>query len=568
MDRITKSLLDEFASEHDLTSLAEDKQFEHFASYLMVRRHYAETFEPGEIVTGAGGDTGIDAIAIVVNNVLVTDAATVDELLKINGYLEVVFVFIQADRSPHFDSSKIGNFGFGIRDFFSSTPQLPRNRAVQNSAAIMSEIYRRSSKFMRGNPACRGYYVTTGKWVGDPTLVARFQAEIRDLLATGLFKDVDIQPIGAVGIQRSYNQSRNAISREFLFANRTVVPEIAGVKEAHLGFIPADEFLKIICDEEGWLIRSLFYENVRDWQNYNEVNSEIRDTLLSSDRDRFVLMNNGITIIARTLQTTANRFVIGDFQVVNGCQTSHVLYDNKNLLEGVRVPIRLISTQDEGVIGAIIRATNRQTEVRREQFFALTDLAKKIEHYFASFPAGQQLYYERRSRQYDSLPIEKTRVVTQTSLIKAYGAMFLGEAHRTTRDFSALAEKVGKEMFLEEDKLDPYYTSAFALYKIEYQIRNQRLDAKYNRARFAMIYAARILANPHPLPPRNSRNMEKYCATISRLLWDARSADELFENAASVIDAVSGSDLNTDTIRTQPFTEAVERKCREIARVS
>lgn len=40
-----------------------------------------------------------------------------------------------------------------------------------------------------------------------------------------------------------------------------------------------------------------------------------------------------------------------DFQVVNGCQTSHVLYENSALLsEAVRIPIRIICTQDEAVI--------------------------------------------------------------------------------------------------------------------------------------------------------------------------------------------------------------------------
>jgi hypothetical protein len=65
-----------------------------------------------------------------------------------------------------------------------------------------------------------------------------------------------------------------------------------------------------------------------------------------------------------------------DFQVVNGCQTSHVLYDNKTLLtDAVSIPFRLIATQDEAVIEAIIRATNRQTEVRNDQFFAMKEFA-------------------------------------------------------------------------------------------------------------------------------------------------------------------------------------------------
>jgi hypothetical protein len=58
MDRITKSLLDEFAKEHDLGKSPEDKQFEHFAAFLTISRHHGDAFETAEVVTGSGADTG------------------------------------------------------------------------------------------------------------------------------------------------------------------------------------------------------------------------------------------------------------------------------------------------------------------------------------------------------------------------------------------------------------------------------------------------------------------------------------------------------------------------------
>ena len=63
------------------------------------------------------------------------------------------------------------------------------------------------------------------------------------------------------------------------------------------------------------------------------------------------------------MRTTGNRFHIQDYQIVNGCQTSHVLNDQRDRLDpSVMVPVRLIGTADEEVIGAIVKATNRQTE--------------------------------------------------------------------------------------------------------------------------------------------------------------------------------------------------------------
>ena len=70
-----------------------------------------------------------------------------------------------------------------------------------------------------------------------------------------------------------------------------MIPDIANVEVAHLGYMSADDLLKLLCDEDGNIIESLFYENVRGYHGYNEINSQIRDTLTSDDPARFVLQN-------------------------------------------------------------------------------------------------------------------------------------------------------------------------------------------------------------------------------------------------------------------------------------
>lgn len=93
MDRISESLLTEFSQEHDLMSLPDDARFEHFAAHVTVWRSYSETFDTEEVVTGAGGDTGLDAIAVLVNGFLVTDVDTLRDQFEDAPYLEVVFIF-------------------------------------------------------------------------------------------------------------------------------------------------------------------------------------------------------------------------------------------------------------------------------------------------------------------------------------------------------------------------------------------------------------------------------------------------------------------------------------------
>jgi hypothetical protein len=62
--------------------------------------------------------------------------------------------------------------------------------------------------------------------------------------------------------------------------------------------------------------------------------------------------------------------------------------------------------------------SNRQTQVTVDQFFALQEFPKQLEQFFQTYPLPQRVYYERRSRQYERLAVEKTRIITQPVLSK------------------------------------------------------------------------------------------------------------------------------------------------------
>ncbi|UPK03065.1 AIPR family protein [Bradyrhizobium sp. 170] len=470
-------------------------------------------------------------------------------------------MFVQAKRSSSFDGAALGSFGYGVGEFFNPNTKEPRNERILEAVHVMQRIYSSSGKFKRGNPLCRLYYVTTGKVQGDASLGNRIDKVTAELESLEYFDDVEVSLIGASELRKLYSLSKNSISREFMFSSRQDIPEIPGVKEAFVGFIPAKQYLPLIC-ESGKIIRSIFYDNVRDWQGYNDVNKEISETLKSDRKRRFVLMNNGVTIIARNMTHTSSKFVIEDFQVVNGCQTSHVLFDRQDDLDdSVLVPLRLIWTQEEDVIEDIIHATNKQTEVTSEQFFALTDFARELEEFFKTFPDAKKLYYERRSRQYDGLPIEKTRVVVQANAVRAFAGMFLGEPHNTVRRGKALSERVGQDIFIKDHRLFPYYTSAYALYALEFLFRNQKIDPKYKIARFQILFALRLLANTDPLPQLNAHKMDSYCQKICEHLWDQAKAEDIFTYVCEAMDTVAGAKLDRDTVHTTSFTEALAKHC-------
>lgn len=586
VDLITTSLLSNFVGEYGIVNLPQDRQFEHFAAHITIRQQFKETFSTFDVAVGGGNDLGIDAIAIIVNGRLVAD---LDELKEAtaggSASMDVVFVFVQAERTEAFDGAKIATFGSGVAEFFTTAPKLPRKKEIVTAAAVMRAIYDRSEKFARGRPRCHLYYVTTGKWQGDQFLEARRQVAREDLINLNLFDEVTFTPVDADGVRQMYTDSKNSISRTFDFPKKAAAPDIAGVSQAFVGFVSAKTFLSLITDENGDILRSVFYDNVRDWQGEtNPVNSAIADTLTTAaKRSRFLLMNNGVTIIARRLTQISDKVTIDDYQVVNGCQTSYAVFTNLGAddEDDVMVPLRVVATENEEIIAAIIEGTNRQTVVQEVQFLAVTEFSKKLEHHFSAFDAPEKrLFYERRSRQYDYLSIERARIITPSQLIRAYAAMFLGDPHGTTRSFGRLREMLGTTIFNKDHKLDPYYAAGFAHYRLEFLFRNNRILPFFKPARYHLIFAVRLLAAPGVIPRENSHEMERYCKKVTDVLWDVDKSDKLFGQAAEIVlgvatkhNAISAEEgdesgtgaLDRDIVRTQPFTADVIAECAKVS---
>jgi hypothetical protein len=544
MNKIVEAILAEFSKDNSIESLHEDDRFEYLTSYLTIRRHFSRALDLKEVVIGDGGDTGIDGLAIIVNGSLMTDVDQVQEMLDQNGYLEATFIFVQAQRSSKFEGAKIGTIGSGVEDFFADVPKMVQNDDVKDAAEIRAAIYQRSPNFRR-RPSCHIYYVTTGKWTDDQNLVARKDAEVSKLTETEMFEVVTFSAYGADDIMRLHTTTKNAVTRTFTFDQKVRIPSIDGVQLAYLGYLSAKDFVNIISDDAGdGIVGGIFYDNVRDWQDYNDVNSGIRETILSDKKARFVLMNNGVTIIARGFKQVGDTFTIDNFQIVNGCQTSNVLFDQRDKLQdsSIHVPLRLIWTNNDNVIDSVVTGTNQQTELTPEQIYARTEFAKRLEKHFESYPEAVRLYYERRDGQYDRIPVEKGRITSPQTLIKVFSAMFLEEPHVAAKSYKLLRARVGKDFFLESDKLDSYFLSALASYRLEVQLRTKALRA-YKSARYHMMMAMRLLMDPYSISHMNSKEMEKRCSVMIEILSDDTKANALIQKAKGIIDKVCGGGI-------------------------
>ena len=540
MDRITKSLITELLTNQELKSEGESKDFEKLVNYTIVSNEYNKTFNIENVTMGEGNDTGIDGLAIIVNGQLIESKDEVDDLIEKNSFLEVDFIFTQSKTSSKFSGSEIHNFFFGVKDFFSSEPKLVRNESVNKYVEITNHIYEKASSF-KSNPKIKLFYVTTGKWTDDQNLKGIIKDGIESVEETELFDKVFFKALGARDLSTAYRKTKESVSTTINFNNRITMPEINGISQAYIGLLPYKEFYKIVSDDEGSLL-SVFEDNVRDFQGENnDVNGGISKTLKNEGSEIFSVLNNGVTIVASSISPTGNQFTITDYQIVNGCQTSNVLYNNRDSpnINNVNIPIKLIATTDDDVKTRITLATNNQTPIKKEQLASLTQFQRSLEQYYNSFSGESKIYYERRSKQYNSdNKVLKSRIITVPYQIKSFAGMFLNEPHNVTSYFGLIVKRLNEgkiQIFNNEHFPSPYYTSAFAYYKLETFFRKGLIDKSYRKVKFHILMLFRMCKKTE-LPPFNSKKIDNYCEDLLNILNDDDKAVETFKKCIKIID--------------------------------
>jgi cold shock CspA family protein len=556
-DRIVEGYLKDFVTSEGMGYLGESGAFERFINFCIISRDHPEPFEVEDISVGGAGDLGIDGIAVLVNEHLVASTEDVDFFKKQLRRLDVRFVFIQTKTSTAFDSGDIGNFLFGVRTFFQE--RTLENEHLRRAKELKEHIYDSSIDMDRA-PICDLYYATLGKWMADAHVSGRIESDVQLLKDTNLFCEVRFTPLDADGIKSVYRELKRKVVKEIVFEKHTILPKIDRIQEAYIGVLPAKEYLSLICDADGRLQRSLFYDNVRDFQGNNPVNQEILETLKDPvERDKFTVLNNGITVVAQSLNKVGSTFKLKDFQIVNGCQTSHVLFSAKALAENVQVPLKLIVTNDPEVTNLIIKGTNRQTEVKIEAFESLNPFQKDLEEFYTTVGQGKddRLYYERRSKQYDHLPIKPHQIITLTAQVKSFIAMFLNEPHSTHRYYGELLDANRSRIFLPDHSPFPYYVSGYAMHVADRFFFEGRIDRKYKKYKFQLLMLFRLLAETQGLPYLNStKSMDKYCSALMEVLSTPDRSAAVFKRCLAILDEKLGSQRGsgTDAVRLRAFT--------------
>jgi len=484
-----------FAETYDLKSESISDQFELYSIYSILNGGSGENVDPFEAHL-ASSEFGLDGVAIIIQGVLVSDLDEAASVLDEVKNPQIDFYFFQSKTSSSFDYGEARKFFDAVEGFLDGSMKGESN---QLDDLIEAKEYIYQNGVGKRNPGLFCFYITTGRYEGKSNkqlqrLIENTQDNFEE---AALFDEnrMQISMVGAAELQRLYRAAVTASQVRIEFKDAVVLPEHESVDEGYIGFISAEELLKIVTiedadDEVMSLNKAVFFDNIRDYNPNSKINKEIAASLLRGEQDNFIYRNNGITVVAKNVDRTGNNFTIEDFQVVNGCQTSNVIYHNREHVAGVQVPFRLIGTKDEDFIFSIISGTNKQNPVRDEQFWSLLPFMKNLEEYARKAPGERHIYLERRENQYRSESVERARIVQMQPFYKAYTASLMGMPHRAARNYRTEIDARSDAIFAEEADVRPAYAAAFLHYRMEFLWRNQKIPSDTKIYRYYIMDAA------------------------------------------------------------------------------
>lgn len=573
MNPVVQAQLREFSERNSVTHLDRDTQFEVYSIFSILSGVHGENIAPDEVHL-AGDEFGLDGVAILVQGELVRDRQEAAEKLAAINNPAIEFIFFQSKTSASFDYGNISKFFDAVSEFFNGDLR-EESETLESLTGAMEEVYAKGVG--KRNPRMTCYYVTTGNYE-SPARIEKLRTNfLTELEQKNIFdnKTTAIQFVGAKELQQAYRAATSSIEVEIEFPRNVVMPNNVHVEEAYLGFIDAKNLLKLYTTNSDnglpTIKRTVFFDNIRDYDSSSKINAAIKDSVRKGSGGEFVFRNNGITVVSKGIDRTGDKFRLEDFQVVNGCQTCNIIFDlvygdepeetpDAKLLESIQVPFRLIGSKDDPFVSSIIVGTNSQNPVRDDQFWALRPFMKDLEEYCRNLDNEKIIYIERRDNQYRTLPIERTRIMQPSVLMKAIAACLLFQPQRAARDYRGIVSEYERSMFLDSHDVRIYHAVAYLYYRLEFLWRNQRIDSGSKTFRYYILAGIGLrLTNGQDVFSMKKKDREmieskliEISSNESSLKKEVSTVVKIIEEQLSKLGAKTQERIR-DTIRSETF---------------
>ena len=187
-----------------------------------------------------------------------------------------------------------------------------------------------------GKPRAQAYFATTARASDDREILGAQQALKVAIADTGYFSHVEVTLANCDSIVEMWKAAEGQIEATLKVLGSAAFPKAPGIEEGYAVTVKAIDFIEeILTNGNDRLRQRIFEENVRDFIGLEGgVNVEIADTLKDHQKQkRFGILNNGVTIISPDVRISGFDIYLRDFQIVNGCQTSNVLFEHRGKVD-------------------------------------------------------------------------------------------------------------------------------------------------------------------------------------------------------------------------------------------
>lgn len=544
MDPIINAKFKKFIETYDLCNIDNDKAFEYYSNHAILYQHQPDAFSSDSellnaICVGGSGDLGQDGISIKVNGFLIKDIADIEYIAK-RGSLDIEFIFIQSKNKEKFTRDEFLKFTDGILAFFDDPLPKECNDSVKLWVELKNTLLSDNYLCLFNNtPSIRCYYT----YLGTKELENYEENNVKRLEKTlkerGICSDFHFTLVDKDIFKSILNRNANKFTCDITTTDTMGIGKLDDVDDACIATIEASEFMKLLDTDEGIIRKSLFYDNVRDFQGFNSVNKEMLETI-NDNPNKFIILNNGITVVCSKFIPIQRRLSIENPQVVNGCQTCNVLYHamktKPEIVKGITLVVKVISTQNGDIVNEIVRGTNRQTQVPIEAFEGIKKYHKDLEEYISYYQSdfSDKIYYERRAKQYENNPsIKPTQVVSTKALIQYSVGALINKPHMSHLREIFLLEEFGEKIFNPKKSKLPLFAVMYAFYTLELLLRNGKIDAYYNKfkAHLLMLVFAK---HGCYLDMQNSKDEDDYAESILSTLYKLETAQQVFNAAIEI----------------------------------
>lgn len=568
MHKVLQTSIDRFLKGQLIDDVTNSQGFEHFSNYCVVAQQCTESFDVEEIATPKDTE-GIDGVAVLLDGTIILSKEDAESFFaNIRGRQQVraSYIFIQSKTSESFDSGEMLKFGAGVlRLFDESGSYSETDGTLGEIQGIHSVLVENMHRIQDSRPRCHLYYVCAGTW-NESNGLRKYAEQIQSVLsASSNFSNVAYEPVDRERLIRLWQQTHEPITATFAVQHYMPIPEIPGVAEAYLALVPALDFIKhALTDEDGRMRASVFEQNVRAFLGEdNRVNKKIQETLADTQtQDRFALLNNGITIVAPDVRIQSSKISVSGYQIVNGCQTSHVLFRNQQLVtSNALLPVKVIETSDPGILAQVVQATNSQTDIDETQFLSIVPFVQRLGAYFDTFEHDSEeqprVYFERRIRQYAEEDIGRMRIFDIGRVARCFAAMFLDLPHLAARYPNQIFREQ-KKIFQSDHSEKAYYVAALALYRLELALGNKYVDRSHQTRKWHSLMVFRYQVGGPDLPALNSKKIDAYCdKLLVGLSAGGKASAPPFKKAMDLLDKLGIS--GRDRLKSQKSADDVRR---------